>query len=359
MALRSEAAGPRQPARRPAHRWRWASAAALLVTVAAGTLLASLYHRPSGTQAVFQSHAAVRVIGSASYERTRTGGDEIIRLEAGTIDLEVRPLAAAERLRVVVGDAAVEVRGTHFDVTASEGRLQAVRVFHGAVDVAVGERQVARLGEGDQWMASPPAPLPARAIADAVVGNGAPVKSAIAADESGTATSGLSAHSTSRTAGPRRPVLALASHTAATAIQPADHAAFEQGWALLRQGDFMDAAAAFADLERHAPGDAIVEDALFWRGVALARAGQKVQARAAVASFVGRFPQSARAGEASASLGWLLLEDGDRVGARTLFERAARDRSERVRSSARSGLQQIEATEKNPVEAESPPAATR
>ncbi|HEY2902076.1 MAG TPA: tetratricopeptide repeat protein, partial [Polyangia bacterium] len=130
-------------------------------------------------------------------------------------------------------------------------------------------------------------------------------------------------------------------------------------WMLLRQGDFMDAAAAFADLERRAPGDAIVEDALFWRGVALGRAGQKLQARAAIASFVSRFPQSARAGEASASLGWLLVEAGDRVGARALFERAARDRSDRVRASARTGLQQIEAGEDAPVDGQGPPAASR
>jgi hypothetical protein len=141
----------------------------------------------------------------------------------------------------------------------------------------------------------------------------------------------------------RHPRLSVA--TRATTGEAADRAAFEKGWQLFRSGDSMAAAAAFADLERQAAGDAIVEDALFWRGVALGRAGEKVQARAAVAAFVRRFPRSARAGQACASLGWMLVEAGDPMGARALFERAAHDRSEKVRASARRGLQAIEASD--------------
>jgi TolA-binding protein len=140
---------------------------------------------------------------------------------------------------------------------------------------------------------------------------------------------------------PRHPRLSALAHLPAAAAT--DRAAFEKGWRLFRDGEYMGAAAAFAELERQAAGDAIVEDALFWRSVALGRAGEKVQARAAIASFVSRFPRSARAGQACASLGWMLVEAGDRVGARALFERAARDGSETVRTSARRGLQAIEA----------------
>ncbi|HVR63583.1 MAG TPA: tetratricopeptide repeat protein [Polyangia bacterium] len=139
----------------------------------------------------------------------------------------------------------------------------------------------------------------------------------------------------------------------AESASPAARTTFERGWALLRDRQFNAAADAFGALERGSPGDATVEDALFWRGVAFARAGVKLQARAAVAAFVSRFPGSPRAGEASAQLGWLLLDAGDRVGARARFERAARDPSEAVRDSARSGLQQIESSE---AERAAPPA---
>ncbi len=138
---------------------------------------------------------------------------------------------------------------------------------------------------------------------------------------------------------------------------PVARAAFERGWRLVRQGDFTAAAEAFADLERRSRGDAIVEDALFWRGVALARAGEKAQARAVLAAFVARFPRSARAGEACASLGWLRVEAGDLAGARALFERAARDPSDKVRASARAGLQQIESNDSAPPPAVPGPAA--
>ena len=146
----------------------------------------------------------------------------------------------------------------------------------------------------------------------------------------------------------------------AESVSPAAWAAFERGWALLRDRRFGAAADAFADLERRSRGNAIVEDALFWRGVAFARAGDKTQARAAVETFLGRFPRSPRGGEASAQLGWLLLDDGDRDGARPLFERAARDPSEHVRASARAGLQQVEASEAEPPAAvPRPVSATR
>ncbi|HEX3698386.1 MAG TPA: tetratricopeptide repeat protein [Polyangia bacterium] len=359
MALRSEASGPRRRALSMGRPWRWSAAAALALTIGAGTLLASLYHgtRNPPAPAASASHASVRVIGQAAYDRAQTGGDEIIRLESGTIDLEVKPLAPTERLRVMVGDATVEVRGTHFDITAAGNRLQSVHVHHGVVDVSIGDKRVTRLGEGDQWLASPPTPVaPSLVATDAP--KRAPQKPALVTPPE--AASRPPIQPSSRRASARWPVVASAAPPPpAPTIAAADRAAFQQGWMLLRQGDFMAAAAAFADLERRVPGDAIVEDALFWRGVALGRAGQRQQARAAIASFVSRFPQSARAGEASASLGWLLVEAGDRVGARSLFERAARDRSDRVRASARNGLQQIEAAEDAPADGREAAAASR
>ncbi|HXI57938.1 MAG TPA: tetratricopeptide repeat protein [Polyangia bacterium] len=166
----------------------------------------------------------------------------------------------------------------------------------------------------------------------------APEKPAVAP-----ATTTAAAATTNNSQKPAARHLRLSALARTAAAAATDRAAFEKGWQLFRDGEYMTAAAAFAELERQAAGDAIVEDALFWRSVALARAGEKVQARAAIASFVSRFPRSARAGQACASLGWMLIEAGDRVGARALLERAARDGSETVRTSARRGLQAIEA----------------
>ncbi|HEY2901767.1 MAG TPA: FecR domain-containing protein, partial [Polyangia bacterium] len=235
MALRSEASGPRRRALPLGRPWGWSAAAALALTVGAGTLLAALYHGARNAPAVTApaSHASVRVIGQATYDRTQTGGDEIIRLESGTIDLEVKPLAPTERLRVMVGDTTVEVRGTHFDVTATGNRLQVVHVHHGVVEVSIGDKRVTRLGEGDQWLASPPAPTAPSLVATGD-SNRAPEKLATAAPPTPAprpATGPLL-----RRANVRRPVVASAAAApTATTITAADRAAFQQGWMLLRQ----------------------------------------------------------------------------------------------------------------------------
>src|SRR6185436_6614824 len=117
--------------------------------------------------------------------------------------------------------------------------------------------------------------------------------------------------------------------------------AFNQGWASLRAGDHLGAAAQMRralDLE---PANALAEDARYWRAVALGRAGAAGEARAAMEEFLRLHPRSARAGAVSAMLGWLLVDAGEKDRARALFEAAAGDANAAVQKSARAGLDAV------------------
>src|SRR5205809_310350 len=67
----------------------------------------------------FASRASIRAIGNARFFRAQPPPDEIVRLDDGRIELDVNPLAAGERFRVVTDAGEVEVRGTIFEVLAA------------------------------------------------------------------------------------------------------------------------------------------------------------------------------------------------------------------------------------------------
>jgi len=113
--------------------------------------------------------------------------------------------------------------------------------------------------------------------------------------------------------------------------------AFARGWTALRAGDFQAAAEAF-DRAAVARDSQLAEDAYFWRGVALDRAGRFAAASQALTVFLARYPDSDRRGEASVILGWLLVHAGQPQQAHELFSAAVGDPAERVRGSARAGL---------------------
>jgi hypothetical protein len=123
------------------------------------------------------SLAVVRQVGVARFEEIGKAPDEVVRLEEGRVHVSVAHLGPAERFRLVTGDAVVEVRGTEFDVEASQSHLEAVAVQRGRVEVRVDAREPALLTEGGRWSANehpaapPPAPAPARAahIAESAV----------------------------------------------------------------------------------------------------------------------------------------------------------------------------------------------
>ena len=77
--------------------------------------------------------------------------DEVVLLRQGEITVEVEHLAEHERFRVLTGDAAVEVKGTVFSVTAADDRLLAVAVTRGQVVVRVLGHDSVTLGPNERW----------------------------------------------------------------------------------------------------------------------------------------------------------------------------------------------------------------
>ena len=250
------------------------------------------------------SRASIRAIGNARFFRAQPPPDEIVRLDDGRIELDVIPLAAGERFRVVTAHGEVEVRGTSFEVLASNGSLRSVSVSRGRVEVRSGGG-LSVLDAGDRWEeAPPPAPAPGPTAPEATPARHLPAPK------------------------PRANQRASA----------AESALFDRAWSALRAGNAGDAAVTFADLERRARGHAIEEDALYWRAVSVARTKDSASAGLLFREFLRRFPASSRRGEAAVALGWILL-DGENVSeARHAFEQALADPAASVRDSAAEGV---------------------
>ena len=259
------------------------------------------------------SRAAVRAVGAARFVRVQAPPDEIIRLDEGTIVLEVASLPRGERFRVQTDDGVVEVRGTRFEVSAAQRKLVAVSVSKGRVEVRSEAGALAVLDPGDEWVHNPtPAPPPA------AVASPAP----------------------SPRVSPKLPASEPATREQATR---AAKMSFDRAWSLLRQGHARDAAALFAEVERVAGDAGTREDALYWRAVATARTGDAAEAQRLFVDLLKRFPRASRSGQAATALGWLLLDSGDTAAASRAFERAINDQSPAIRASAAEGLRRATA----------------
>jgi hypothetical protein len=230
--------------------------------------------------------------------------DEVVTLHDGTIHVDVDPLHAGERFRVVVGTSEIEVRGTAFDVSADHDRLVGVHVLHGRVEVRPSGRANVVLVAGGDWTDAPiavtePAPVPAP-------------------------------HPHVRTVAPAVPV------------PSADQRAYNDAWAALRGAQFDVAAAGFASALIAAPEGAVADDARFWHAVALARGHAAGPAMIAFRELVDEHPGSTHAGEASAMLGWLLVDAKRLDEARDRFAAATNDPSPKVRASAQAGIDALD-----------------
>jgi len=269
----------------------------------------------------FPHRGHVHPLAGAAFELRSAVPDERVVLHDGTIELDVDHLHPTERFRVTIGASEVEVRGTGFTVTADHDRLVEVRVAHGRVEVRPADRAQVTLGSGDRWTAIPVVPPPPPPPAPSP---------------------------------PRRVVV----HTPAPPhVATADQQAYDDGWTALRAQHFDDAAAAFARTLADAPTGTLAEDARFWRAVALARAHHDSAAITAFREAIDEHPGSSHAAEASAMLGWLLVDNSalpsgsaasavqarldatkQLAEARERFTAAADDADDRIRSSARAGL---------------------
>ncbi len=261
------------------------------------------------------SRAAVRAVGAARFVRVQAPPDEIIRLDEGTIVLEVASLPRGERFRVQTDDGVVEVRGTRFEVSAAQRKLVAVSVSKGRVEVRSEAGALAVLDPGDEWVHNPTPTLP-------------------------TAAAAVAAPAPSPRVSPKLPASEPATREQATR---AAKMSFDRAWSLLRQGHARDAAALFAEVERVARDAGTREDALYWRAVATARTGDAAEAQRLFVDLLKRFPRASRSGQAATALGWLLLDSGDPAAASRAFERAINDQSPAIRASAAEGLRRAAA----------------
>jgi len=303
--------------------------AAVAVPLAAAAAIAIwLAARP--TEPTAKDTLAAR--DAARYVALHAWPDRIIRLDDGTLSVEVRSLAEDERFRIQFSDGEVETREAQFVVAVRAAHVDSVVVTSGRVELRVVDAQTILLSAGQSWSRTvtarrddivvPPPPPPAPPPP-------------------------VTAPPPARPREPQRRV--EATHEPPRAEIPAKppapptpgEAEFRAGVIALRTGDAGAATVAFATACSTAQA-ALAEDACFWVGAAARRAGQTAIARDALTRFLQRFPTSARAGEASALLGWILYESGDLTGAAQRFERAAGDRVPKVRESAAKGLQAIE-----------------
>ena len=238
------------------------------------------------------AHGHVHARPGAELAAGAPNPDEIVRLVDGTIDLDVDPLGPSDRFRVIVGASEIEVRGTAFTVVAERDRLVDVKVAHGRVEVRPAGAAMVVLDAGASWHAAAARPRPQPTPAP-----------------------------------PDKPL-----------PTPADQLAYDDAWTALREKRFHDAGGAFARALALAPDGPLADDARFWHAVALAREPRAAEAMVAFRELLDEHPGSAHHGEGSAMLGWLLVDAKLLPEARTRFEAAASDPSEKVRASARAGL---------------------
>jgi hypothetical protein len=286
--------------------------------LAAAAVVALVLARSDDAPAMPAAHGTIHADPGAQFT-TSAPPDEIVRLVEGSLDVEVSPLLAGERFRVIVGDGEVEVRGTRFVVTARGDHLVAVVVQHGIVDVRIAGRELVRLGEGQSWHVSvatvetapPPRADPApRAVVD-------------------------------RRPDRPRAVVVPKPDPVVPHVPPPAEVAYGEAWDAMRAREFARAASEFGRVV--ALGGGLVEDASYWHAVALARGGSRDAAIVAFRGYLDAYAQSPRAGEASAMLGWLLVDARQLVEAERRFRAAADDSSPTVRTSARNGLAALRA----------------
>lgn len=238
-----------------------------------------------------RTRATMRASPGSLYRRETAPDLDVVTLDAGTLDIEVRKLGPGERFLVRTEDAEVEVRGTQFRVSAEEHGLVSVEVREGRVEVRRPEGTVL-LVAGSRWQAPPRALRPPKATSTAARPGAAPPPSA----QASTARS-RPALQAPRSAGPE------GGAAGADAADAAASEAFRSGVKLMEQGDYGAAADSLGRFAGAHPGDARAEDAAFLAIVSLQRAGRHADAAEAARRYLAAFPGGYRRAEANAIAG--------------------------------------------------------
>jgi hypothetical protein len=319
-------------------RARWIGA----TMVAAAAAITLVRFARSDKPAHGHIHGSVRGVGGASYTTATTSPNELVALYEGTIDVEVAPLHAGERFRVLLADAEVEVHGTAFLATARAGHLINVTVRHGIVEVRPFGALPRRLTAGEAWSA-PASESISATVVDASIVPPTPSPNAPPTSEPSHADSPSKPHAENDTSGakPRRPEpVAPPSAPSSTQRKPYE-VAYDHAWTSMRAGDFSTAAVAFVRVSLLDPDGPLAEDASFWNAVALERGKESAQAADAFRLFIAHFPRSPRIGEANAMLGWILVDAHEPAEAARRFRAALTDPTPAIRESAQVGLDAV------------------
>ena len=194
---------------------------------------------------------------------------ESYRLVDGSAVFDVRPLGEAESFVVRVGTESVHVRGTSYRVEAEDGRLMAVHVSEGVVEVVLEDVPNPVLHAGEAWIRGEDAD--ADADSDTAEAEAEPVSAV-------------------------RPPRVRA---------PTFDALFREAWSLHRAQRSAAAAAAFDRLLDHPDVGAREADVLFWSAQSHLARGNEARARERLERLVARHPDALRAADARRQLGEL------------------------------------------------------
>ncbi|MEZ4443590.1 MAG: FecR domain-containing protein [Polyangiaceae bacterium] len=319
LALLRAAAGPRsaEAVSRPHPALRWSLPLAALVLGAAA--LALVLGSPSGLFAPAGQPLLSRatnndcvgdittaVVTSAPVARfdrqlAREGSERVhrVRLTSGTIEVMVQPLKPRQRFLVVTDRGEVEVRGTHFTVTADEGRLTAVDVVEGRVEVRRDD-MTRILTAGEAWaLAEPTAVAQVEPVAAAEPQASPPTATTSPAP----APPPAPATSVESPEPPSESPSATPSAEAPPSVPAEPDATSQELAAALRemeQGHYEEAGKRLEALSGQHPDHVLAEDADYLRIVALQRAGRHAAAARAARAYLARHPRGARRAEAEA-----------------------------------------------------------
>ncbi|MCC7381601.1 MAG: hypothetical protein IT384_07205 [Deltaproteobacteria bacterium] len=294
--------------------------------------------------AAVQLHAST----GARFERVtealeRGGRREVVRIEDGTLDLQVGELRAEDRFVVLTPDGEVEVRGAEVRVEVRLGRLGFVEVISGRAEVRPPKGPPSTVAPGERWV--PPVEAAQVAPARTAVAELAPD-----APRASTPVVNAPAPPAPRVVAPPAPHVVAPPRALETSPAEGPSAAsgvgtedlFAAAWKRLRAGDASGAADDFDAMLAKGPSSPLAEDARYWLAVSRAKA-HRVDAEAAMLDFLDRHPDSRRGGEVALMLGWRLLDRGALDQAEPRFQAALGDPALRIREGAARGLQALSA----------------
>lgn len=314
-------------------RLSWPAAAVIITAVFAGT--AWWMTRP-GHVPTSPRWASVVTSGTSTFDylRASEGTKQWVRLHDGRIVLDVIALAPPQQFFIEAAGAQIETQDSLLEVDVREGRLTRVLVLSGRADLRRPDHQVLTLQSGQRWIQVAPSPQDATSTSQS-----APSSSKAEAESPPPEPRARPRSARARVSKVDKAPEAATHGKAGPGAEtdPPAERAFRRGWASLREGNYAQAATAFADASLE--GSPVREDATYWRAVAELRAGRSTRAEQSFEAYLEAYPRGSRADEAALLLGRLLWARGDTEGAQPWLQRASASADPAVRGKAQGLLQ--------------------